>query len=96
MTDDGLRIRDGVARGPALRFRFDDREIEGYEGESVAAALWAAGIRGWTSDRAEDPPSRTVYCAMGTCQQCALWIDGVRAEACCTPVRAGLDVRTRR
>ena len=96
MTDDGLRIRDGVARGPALCFRFDDREIEGYEGESVAAALWAAGIRGWTSDRAEDPPSRTVYCAMGTCQQCALWIDGVRVEACCTPVRAGLDVRTRR
>ena len=96
MTDDGLRIRDGVARGPALRFRFDDREIEGYEGESVAAALWAAGIRGWTSDRAEDPPSRTVYCAMGTCQQCALWIDGVRVEACWTPVRAGLDVRTRR
>jgi predicted molibdopterin-dependent oxidoreductase YjgC len=33
---------------------------------------------------------------MGVCQQCAVWIDGVRVEACRTPVRAGLDVRTRR
>lgn len=96
MTEGDLRIRDGVTRGPAVRFRFDDREVEGYEGESVAAALWAAGIRGWTSERADGPPSRTVYCAMGTCQQCVLWIEGVRGEACCTPVRAGLDVRTRR
>jgi D-hydroxyproline dehydrogenase subunit gamma len=95
MTDDSLRIRDGVVRGPAIRFRFDGRDIEGHEGESVAAALWAAGIRGWTGDRADAPPSRTVFCAMGTCGQCVLWIDGVRAEACCTPVRAGLDVRTR-
>jgi len=96
MTDDSLRIREGVVRGSAIRFRFDGRQIEGYEGESVAAALWAAGIRRWTSDHAEGPPSRTVFCAMGTCQQCALWIEGVRVEACCTPVRAGLDVRTRR
>jgi predicted molibdopterin-dependent oxidoreductase YjgC len=96
MTEGGLRILDGVTRGPAVRFRFDDREVEGYEGESVAAALWAAGIRAWTGARADGPPSRTVYCAMGTCQQCALWIDGERGEACCTPVRAGLDVRTRR
>ena len=96
MTGDDLRIRGSVERGPAIRFHFDGREIEGYEGESVAAALWAAGIRGWTSDRASGPPSRTVFCAMGICKQCALWIDGVRGEACRTPVRAGLDVRTRR
>ena len=96
MTGDDLRIRDGVARGPAIRFLFDGREIAGCEGESVAAALWAAGIRGWTSDRAEGPPARTAFCAMGICKQCVLWVDGVRGEACCTPVRAGLDVRTRR
>jgi succinate dehydrogenase/fumarate reductase-like Fe-S protein len=96
MTEGDLRIRDGVTRGPAVRFHFDDRAVEGYEGESVAAALWAAGIRGWANDGADGPPARTVYCAMGTCQQCALWIDGVRGQACCTPVRAGLDVRTRR
>ena len=96
MTIDSLRIRDGIVRGPAIRFRFDGREVEGYEGESVAAALWAAGIRGWASDRAEGPPARTLFCAMGTCRQCALWIDDAQVEACCTPVRAGLDVRTRR
>jgi len=96
MSKADLRIRDGVARGAAIRFRFDGRELGAHEGESVAAALWAFGIRGWSTEGIEGPPGRTVFCAMGVCQQCAVWIDGVRVEACRTPVRAGLDVRTRR
>ena len=94
LTDSDLRIHDGVDRGTAIRFHFDGREIVAYDGESVAAALWAAGIRGW-STAAAGPPARTLFCAMGICQQCALWIDGVRTEACRASARAGLDVRTR-
>ena len=90
-----LRIRDGVARGKPIRFRLDDRPIDASEGESVAAALWAAGIRSCDARSADGPPSRTLYCAMGTCQQCALWIDGRRVESCMTPVRDGMHVRTR-
>lgn len=89
-----LRI-GGVARGPRVRFAFDGREVEAHEGESVAAALWAAGVRHWSSERsAAQPPSRTLFCAMGVCQQCALWIDGRRVESCRIAVRAGMDVRT--
>jgi D-hydroxyproline dehydrogenase subunit gamma len=95
MSRTDLRIHDGVARGVAIRFRFDGDELDAFAGESVAAALWASGIRGWSTAGAEGPPARTVFCAMGVCQQCAVWIDGVRVEACRTPVRAGLDVRTR-
>lgn len=96
MTGNDLHIRDGVERGPEIRFRFDGREVPAHEGESVAAALWAAGIRAWAPERDGGPPARAVFCAMGVCQQCALWVDDVRVEACRTPVRAGLDVRTRR
>lgn len=108
-----------------MRFTFDSREIEGYGGESVAAALWAAGVRHWAGvdPRADvqpsadvhhpadmhhpadehpsvgdsmpaSPPARTLFCAMGVCQQCALWIDGRRIESCRVTVRDGLDVRT--
>lgn len=88
-----LRIA-GVGRGAGIRFRFEDREVEAHEGESVAAALWAAGVRHWNSgDGGAQPPARTLFCAMGVCQQCALWIDGRRVESCRVPVRAGLDVR---
>ena len=95
MNDAVLRIVDGVERGAAIRFRFDGRDIDAYEGESVAAALWASGVRAWPGEGDGGPPSRAVFCAMGICQQCALWIGGVRVEACRTPARDGLDVRTR-
>jgi D-hydroxyproline dehydrogenase subunit gamma len=93
MSGDDLRIREGVLRGATLEFTFDGTPIPAHEGESVAAALWAAGVRTWP--RADGPPARTLFCAMGVCQQCVLWIGGLRAEACATPVRAGLDVRSR-
>lgn len=94
MTADDLRIRDGVVRGASFTFRFDGREVAAHEGESVSAALWAAGVRTWSRAVAVTPPARTVFCAMGVCQQCALWIDGVRIEACRTPAAPGLDVRS--
>ena len=74
-------------RGVALRFHFDGKSVDAFEGETVATALWANGIRAWDG-------GRTYFCAMGVCQQCAVWIDGTRAEACRTPVRNGLDVRS--
>ncbi|MCC6193245.1 MAG: FAD-dependent oxidoreductase [Burkholderiales bacterium] len=94
MTSADLRIA-GVARGALVRFTFDGREIEAHEGESVAAALWAAGVRAWSGERKPgQPPSRALFCAMGVCQQCALWIDGRRVESCRAAVRAGMEVRT--
>ena len=70
-------------------------DIPAFEGESVSAALWASGIRSWSAGEAAGPPSRAIFCAMGVCQQCAVWIDGTRVEACRTPVRAGLVVQGR-
>lgn len=91
---DDLRIREGVVRGASFTFRFDGRDIVAHEGESVAAALWAAGVRTWPHAVPPMPPARTLFCATGACRQCALWIDGVRTEACRAPAAAGLDVRS--
>lgn len=83
-----LRIA-GVRRGAPVRIVVDGRGIDAFEGESVAAAMWAAGAHPHAADGA-GPPARALSCAMGVCQQCALWIDGRRVEACRTPVRGGL------
>lgn len=85
-----LRLRAGVRRGEPVTFRFDDRALLGCAGESLAAALWAAGVYG----SAEDPAFRTLFCAMGICQQCTVWVDGRRVEACRVPVRSGMAVHT--
>jgi predicted molibdopterin-dependent oxidoreductase YjgC len=86
----GLRIPG--AHGDAVRFRFDGQEIAGFAGETVAAALLAAGIR-VLRDAPEGGGPRGLFCAMGVCQECVVEVDGRRIEACRLPVRDGLEVR---
>ena len=89
MSDAGLRIGGDAGRGARVRVRFDERIVDAYEGESLSAALWAAGLRAIDATGG-DVPARVLFCAMGVCQQCAVWVDGRRVEACRTPVRDGL------
>jgi len=94
MSGADLRIGGSVERGASVSFSFDGRQVEAFSAETVAAALWASGIQGWPADESYGPPARALFCAMGVCQQCAVWIEGVRVEACRTPVRDKLDVRS--
>lgn len=82
-----------IDRGDALRFSFDGHAVTGFAGESVAAALLAAGIlRLRESPRGGAP--RGAFCWMGLCQECTVVADGVRQPACRLPVRDGLAVRS--
>ena len=88
----GLRIGAGE-RGHAVEFSFDGKAIRAYAGESVACALFAAGVR--TLRRSPRNASvRGMFCLMGSCQECVVMADGRRVAACQEPVRAGLDVRS--
>lgn len=91
---EGSRIRGSIKRGRPLHFYFEGLEIGGFEGETVAGALLAAGIR--TLRRAEisgDP--RGLFCGMGVCFECRMMIDGQpNTRACMTTVRPGMRVRT--
>ena len=91
-----LRIGAGVIRGEPVRFTCDGTEINAFGGETVAAALWAAGVRCANADTAssDGPPWRTMFCLMGVCQQCVVWVDGRRVEGCRVAVSRGLIVRT--
>lgn len=86
-----LRIA-GTARGVVVSFLFDGRAIRAFEGESVACALFAAGIRALRRSPRNDE-ARGMFCLMGSCQECVVWADGRRVAACQEPVREGLDVR---
>jgi len=85
-------LRISGARGPKVRFRFDGREIEGFAGESVAAALLAQGIRALRNAPLDGGP-RGLFCAMGICQECVVLVNGRRVESCRLIVSDGLDVR---
>jgi len=87
------RREDGRA---AVRLQFEGRAIEAREGDSVAAALLAAGVGAFR----ESPVSgaaRGPWCLMGVCFDCLVEIDGVGSrQACLVEVRAGMDVRRMR
>ena len=81
----------GLDRGPPLAFSFDGTSVGGFAGESVAAALLAAGIPILRRSPRGDAP-RGAFCWMGICQECTVVVDGHRRPACRTPVTEGLAV----
>ena len=86
----GLRIGGGVAPREEVAFTFDGVAVFGLAGDSVAAALLAAGRLDLR--RGPGGGSRGMFCAMGVCQECVVIASGAVREACRLPVRAGLVV----
>ncbi|MCA3323474.1 MAG: (2Fe-2S)-binding protein [Roseomonas sp.] len=85
-----LRIRN-VARSAPVSIMVEGVPMMAHPGESLAAALIAAGH--WRFGEGEDPARpRTAFCLMGVCQQCLLRVDGRLVQACLTPIVAGQEV----
>jgi len=84
-----LRI-GGAVRGRRVSFRFDGRRLTAYEGETLACALAAAGVRTLRSSPRSGAP-RGMFCLMGSCQECVVRIGGRRTPACQEPVREGME-----
>jgi len=78
-----------------FEFRFDGRPVAARDGQSVAAALLAAGERVLRIDEAGRP--KGAVCGIGFCWECRCSIDGVAdVRACMTPARPGMIVRRQR
>ena len=82
-------------RPKAITFTFDGRPIRAYEGETIAAALHAAGIRVLSRTRSGAP--RGLFCAIGKCSSCLATVDGIpNVRTCVTPVGEGMAVESQR
>ena len=79
-----------------LHIYFDGVGIAATEGETVAAALLAAGIVA-TRDTTVKGTPRGPFCMMGVCFDCLVEIDGVaNRQACMTIVRDGMAIARQR
>lgn len=82
----------GKAGVESIRFTFDGEVLEGHRGESLAAALFAAGITGFRATAAGG--ERSLFCGMGVCQDCLVEVDGrPNQRACMTKLDRPLAVR---
>ncbi len=76
-----------------ISFLFDGQETTGYAGESVAAALIAAGIT--TNKTSPTGMPRGYFCGMGVCWECIVRINGKQNQrACMQLLEPGMLVET--
>lgn len=75
-------------------FAFDGRDVRFQPGQSVGAALVAAGVRSWRTTRQQARP-RGIFCGIGVCFDCLVTVDGRRnVRACVLMAREGMEVRS--
>ncbi|MBD3368302.1 MAG: FAD-dependent oxidoreductase [Candidatus Eisenbacteria bacterium] len=83
-------------RGREIEFEFDGRRLRGCEGETIAAALHAAGVRVLRESIRLGRP-RGFFCAIGRCSSCLMTVNGVpNVMTCITPLEEGMRVETQR
>ncbi len=88
-----FKRRPATAPDP-VRFTLDGQPLTGSRGDSVAAALLAAGCRAFRATPVSGA-ARAPFCMMGACFDCLVEIDGVgNRQACLVPLREGMAVRT--
>lgn len=81
-------------KGPLVTFTCDGRELSGYEGEPIAAALKAAGLMIHRYTAKQHKP-RGIFCAIGRCTDCVMIVDGKpNIRTCVTALKAGMKVQT--
>lgn len=87
-----LRITP-LPRGAKITIVVNERPYPAYEGETVHAALLAAGYRVLRKTPKTGQP-RGIFCGMGVCYDCLVTINGVpNQRACMTPVADRMEIQ---
>ena len=80
MTQD-RRIQGGAKRGQAFSIVVDGDAIPAHPGETIGAAMAAAGLRTFRKTPTGSP--RGMYCGMGLCHECLVTVNGDPNQRAC-------------
>ncbi len=79
-------------RGRKVKFYFEGKEMIGYEGEPIACALIANGIKAFRITRQLKRP-RGFFCAVGKCSSCLMKVSGkANVMVCVERLKEGIRV----
>lgn len=76
---------------PVIAFTWSGQELAARQGETIASALFANGIRVFGHHTRDGAP-QGIFCANGQCAQCTVIADGLAVKSCMAPVRPGMRV----
>ncbi|MGQ9569532.1 MAG: (2Fe-2S)-binding protein [Thermodesulfovibrionales bacterium] len=81
-------------RGKELTILVDGKKVQAIEGEMIATALLASGIRHFRYTSKNHEP-RGIFCAIGRCTDCVMEVNGrPNVRTCITPVEDGMVIKT--
>lgn len=79
-------------RGRKVKFQFEGKRAAGYENESIAAALFASGVKVFRKSKRFDHPEGW-FCGIGKCSSCLMRVNGIPSvRTCITPLREEMRV----
>ncbi len=91
----GFRVREHpilpIEERPEFEFIWQGQAMQAREGETIASALFANGVRIF-GHHPKDGAPQGIFCANGQCAQCMVMADGLPVKACMTLVRPGMRV----
>jgi sarcosine oxidase subunit alpha len=80
-----------VPERPEVPFAWKGAPLSARQGETIASALFANGIRTF-GHHAKDGAPQGIFCANGQCAQCLVLVDGLPVKSCMELVRPGIRV----
>jgi sarcosine oxidase subunit alpha len=84
------------AQGANVAITVDGAPVQARAGDTVAAALLAAGMTSTRTTPVSGAP-RAPYCMMGVCFECLVTIDDVgNRQGCLVPVSEGMRIETQK
>ena len=85
---------EAIDRSVPVEFEFDGGRVRGFQGDTVASALYAQGTRVFSRSFKYHRP-RGLLCCSGNCPNCLVTVgDEPNVRACTRPVEPGLQVRS--
>ena len=85
---------EAIDRSSPVEFGFDGRRTSGFEGDTIASALYAQGTRVFSRSFKYHRP-RGLLCCSGNCPNCLVTVgDEPNVRACVRPIESGLEVRS--
>ena len=94
-----MRIHDHPVLGKLeeckkVTITFNGRTYEGYEGDTIASALMANGIKKLRNHE-DSGTGRGIYCNIGHCFECRVRVGENRVvRACLTPIVDGMEIHS--
>ena len=81
-----------IDRGRTITFSWEGKTYKGHKGDTIASALYEAGVRVFSRSFKYHRP-RGLMCCSGQCPNCLVEVDGEpTVRACVTPIEQGMEV----